>query len=224
MLAGIEVHHIRVAQIVRLLAREDTRSVVAAGLDVTCSTWSSTVLFAVDNDLYGRHSALEVGPDGRAEDYQHSLVRRLHAQTHLRPDQQRAQVERCPRLVGGNIFDVALDDLIAGLREHLDRRHGQAELAGRRLHAARIGVHTEYTHLAVHTAECLQALEGLQAVMEARRRHVHLDILVLGDLHVAPLAILVVVARVDVGLHVVEAQRLPINRFHNILIFTVLHP
>ena len=50
--------------------------------------------------------------------------------------------------------------------------------------------------------------------MQARRRHVHPDILVGRDLHVAPLSSGEGVTGIDVGFGVIEAQSAPFDSFH----------
>lgn len=50
--------------------------------------------------------------------------------------------------------------------------------------------------------------------MQARSRHVHLDVLVARNLHITPFTIRKIITDVDVGLVIVETQGTPINIFH----------
>ena len=214
VLSRIEVHHVRIAERVRLFTRHEAGRIVSADLHITRSTWSSAVLFTVDSDQNRLDSRLEVGTYGRAIDDQQRILGGFHTQSDGRTEHHRTQVERSTRTVGRNETLVALDHLDTGINNHLDRRNRQAKALGRRLKTAGIVGHTEETDLAVDSPEGFQTLEKFDAVVQARSRHVHLDVLVARDFHLAPLAVGKRKAGIEIGLGVVEAQCAPIDVFH----------
>lgn len=74
VLGCVEVHDARIAELVSVLARHKAGCIVTAHLHVACSTWSSTVLFAVDCDLHRLDAAFEVSAYGRAVNHQQGIL------------------------------------------------------------------------------------------------------------------------------------------------------
>ena len=222
VLGCVEVHDARIAELVSVLARHKAGCIVTAHLHVACSTWSSTVLFAVDCDLHRLDAAFEVSAYGRAVNHQQGILGGFYTQSCRRAEHNGAQVERCAGAVGRDETLVALNHFYAGFDDHIDRRYGQAEAFCRRLQAFCILFDAEQTYFAVSAPEGFQALEKSRAVVKAGCRHVHVDVLVACNFHFAPLAVRASIAGIEIGLHVVEAERAPIDVLHCFLILKVV--
>ena len=82
------------------------------------------------------------------------------------------------------------------------------------MEAAGIVLDTEQADFPIDPAKGLEPFEKFDAIMQARSRHVHLDVLVARNLHITPFTIRKIITDVDVGLVIVETQGTPINIFH----------
>ena len=205
MLGRIEIHHARITHLMCLFARHDAGRIVAADFHVARTARCRTVLFTVDDDLHRFDAALEISAHRRTVNDQQRILRRFHTQTGRRTEHHGSQIERGARPVGRNETLVALHYLDARIDNHLDRRNRQTQTLGRRTQTLRVLLDTEQSHLAVDAAERLETLEEFDAIVQTRSRHVHLDVLVARDLHVAPLAVDEFVADIKIGLHIIEA-------------------
>ena len=193
---------------------KQTGRIVTPDLHVTCSTWSSAILLTIDGNTDGFDTRFEIGSDRRAVDNQQRILGGFYTQPGCRTEHHRTQIQRRSRTIRRNETFVELDDLDAGLNDHLLRGNRQTKPLCRRLHATGILLDTEKTHLAIRSAESLQTFEKLNTVMQTRCRHVHLNILVLRYDHLAPLAVRIGETNVVIRLAIVETERTPIRIFH----------
>jgi len=214
MLCGIEIHDIRIAQFMAVFTRQQAGSIVAADLHVACSTWSSAVLFTVYGNGDRLDAVFEISTHGRAINNQQSILGRFDPQSGSRTEHDGTQIERCAGTIGRNIFFVAFNHFDAGLDDHFDRRDGKAKTFRRRLQPLGVLLYTEKTDFPIDTPKGFQPFEQLDTVMQTRRRHVYLDILVARDLHLTPFAVRIIIANVCVGLAIIESQGTPIHIFH----------
>ena len=214
MLGGIEIHDIEITQFMALFSRKQAGRIVAADLHIACSTWSSAVLFTIDSDTDRLDTALEIGAHRRAVNDQQGFLGRFNTQSDRRSEHHRTQIERSARSVRRDETLVAFDDFDARIDDHFDRRHRQTKTLGRRLETPRIVGDAEKTDLSVNAPEGFQTFEEFDTVVQARSRHVHLDILVLRNLHRAPFAIGVRVADIPIGFAIIKTQGAPICCFH----------
>jgi len=214
MLRRIEVHDIRITHFMTLFTRQKAGRIISADLHIACSTWSSTILFTVDGNQDRLDSLLEISTHRRTVNNQQGVFCRFDPQAGRRSEHHRTQIERGPCTVGGNISFIPPNDLDAGIDDHFDGRQREAKPFGRRPEAAGIVLDTEQADFPIDPAKGLEPFEKFDAIMQARSRHVHLDVLVARNLHITPFTIRKIITDVDVGLVIVETQGTPINIFH----------
>ena len=215
MLGSIEVHDIRIAQIMTFFTRKKTCSIVTADLHVACSTWSSAVLLPVNGNTDRRNPRLEVGTHRRTVDNQQGILRRLDPQDRpscrTSPDADTAKHQS--RREERNVRCVS-PPRCRHLRSSLPKEPADKAAWPR----TASDVHCPQTRnrrtFPVGTPESLQTLEKFNTVMQARSRHVHVNVLVIGHHHVAPFAIRIGVTDVEIRFTIVKTERTPIRIFH----------
>ena len=143
----------------------------------------------------------------------------MHTHLGTCADQQGTDIERGPTLVGRNETLVEAHHLIDHLVELVSRQFGHEDAAAGTLQACGILVAAEHTHLAVRTTVCLETLESLLAVVQARGSHVHGYRFLATYLNLAPCAIAVVASHVIVGFAVAKTKVGPIQFFHDKYVF-----
>ena len=214
MLRSVEIHDIRIAHFMPFFTRQKAGRIISADFHIACSTWSSTILLSVDGNQDRLDSLLEIRTHRRTVDNQQSILCRFDSQAGRRSEHHRTQIERGPCSVGGNISFIPPNDLDAGINDHFDGRQRKAKTFGRRPEAAGIVLDTEQADFPIDSTKSLETLEKFDAIMQARSRHVHLDVLVARNLHITPFTIRKIITDVDVGLVIVEPQGAPIYIFH----------
>ena len=216
----VEVEFDRPAFALRLLVREDARGVVAADLHVAHALRRRTIPLVEDHRTHRLQAALVVGAHGHDHDHERIFLRRRDTDLRARTDQERTQIHRTARTVRRDEFLVLLDDLHAGVKEHVHRHRRHAGALGRAVHALRVLVRTENDDLAVLLAKALDALKALLPVVKAGRPDVHRDVGILDELGLGPLAVLPRVADVAVHIRETEAELRP---FDFLLCFLLSH-
>ena len=126
-----------------------------------------------------------------------------------------AAVQPLSTLKGGGLSSMVNAMAKIGIYELLNSRCWQAKTVSRVNHTLCVLVWTEQTNLAINAAESLKALENLQTIVQASCRHMHLDVLVVGYLHLAPLTVSVVIANIESCLVVSKTKLTPFNVFHS---------
>ena len=210
LLLGIQVELAGVALLMGQVVGEEAGGVVASHLILTRAKRSRAVVVADDDIGVGGEASLEIGSHGRDEDEEAVFLGGMHAHLCAGADEQRADIERGPALVGGNPLLVQAHHLLHHLGEQLGRHLGHHDAPAGTLQASGILVDTEDAHLAIGAAICFQALESLLAVVQTGGCHVQFQILVGADFNLAPFAVAIIATHVVVGLHVAKRQVGPV--------------
>ncbi len=193
------------------LAGVERCGVIAADLDGACSLGSHAVIITRDADFCGLETTLEVRTYRSGEHDYHVILGGAYADLGGCADLERTDVERGSRAVRRDEALVELDhhadhflEFLYGQLLHADALRAAAEALG-------VLVHAEHAHLAVFSAECLESLERLLAVVQTGCRYVKGNVFILCGDDFAPFAVLELTADVPVGLYISEGEFAPFD-------------
>ncbi len=207
-LHAIQVQHLRIARLRRILLARERLRVVRRGLRLAGAAAHRAHMAVGRQDAHRLHAFLVVGPDRREDQEVQVAVRRMHAQHHVGRDDGRPQVERRARLARHPVR-IHADQRVEGCAHDVDRHLRHAHDLRGAVEALRVAIGAEQPDLPVIAAERLEPVEDRLAVVQHRGRGIEAERPVGFDAGVEPAAAFLVVHQEHVvGQHLAETQRI----------------
>ena len=215
--AGVEEQKLGIALVVGHLVRAEGGGVVGSALVTAGTVRRSAIEIAGNDGREGTQVLTIVRARRGAHDGEYGLGIRDELHLGMHAEKERAEVQRSLVPVRGKELEIATDTVLAHLDEHLLRWAGHAEIIGSALHAAGVLFGAEDNDLAVLLREGLEALEAGDGVMVDLCEGVKRKRESFGGLGRRPCAVLEMRLYDRAGAIGVEAEGIPINLGHGIL-------